>query len=261
MFRVVWRALPRRSHFSSSSPSLSLAKHTSPLSQFSLSSAPRPCWAANKTMLSYVSGQGTFQEEQYTSRAKWIPYAVGGASLLALQMTSVYAEEDKHEKQAENAGAGEASNEHQNTEKKEKEKDEEKEKEKDDEIPKYDYVIIGGGMSCVSAMEAIRKNDKTGSILVINKEDHFPYERSPLSKGMWYKGRKSVPADVAEKLGDLYHFAGVDSRKVEDDFACTYLQNETVERVRGEGGGEGKRRIMEKIRGQKETVDRDMKVR
>lgn len=45
-----------------------------------------------------------------------------------------------------------------------------------------DYLIIGGGVAGGHAVYGIRKYDKAGGIIVINKEDHFPYDRPPLSK-------------------------------------------------------------------------------
>jgi 3-phenylpropionate/trans-cinnamate dioxygenase ferredoxin reductase subunit len=48
--------------------------------------------------------------------------------------------------------------------------------------PVADYLIVGGGVAGGHAVYGIRKHDKTGSIIVINKEDHFPYDRPPLSK-------------------------------------------------------------------------------
>jgi NADPH-dependent 2,4-dienoyl-CoA reductase/sulfur reductase-like enzyme len=45
-----------------------------------------------------------------------------------------------------------------------------------------DYLIVGGGVAGGHAVYGIRKNDKIGNIIVINKEDHFPYDRPPLSK-------------------------------------------------------------------------------
>jgi NADPH-dependent 2,4-dienoyl-CoA reductase/sulfur reductase-like enzyme len=49
------------------------------------------------------------------------------------------------------------------------------------EIP-ADYVIIGGGVAGGHAIYAIRKYDKAGRLVVIGREDQFPYDRPPLSK-------------------------------------------------------------------------------
>jgi len=50
----------------------------------------------------------------------------------------------------------------------------------------FDYVIVGGGLAGVSAVEGIRELDGTGSILLVCGEDHLPYDRPPLSKKLWF---------------------------------------------------------------------------
>jgi 3-phenylpropionate/trans-cinnamate dioxygenase ferredoxin reductase subunit len=55
----------------------------------------------------------------------------------------------------------------------------------------YPYVIIGGGLAGVSAIEGIREHDKTGKILLVGSEKNLPYDRPPLSKKLWL-GKKKV---------------------------------------------------------------------
>ncbi len=55
-------------------------------------------------------------------------------------------------------------------------------------MKRYDYVIIGGGMAGDSAIAGIRELDERGSILLISAEPNPPYNRPPLSKGLW-KGK------------------------------------------------------------------------
>ena len=55
-------------------------------------------------------------------------------------------------------------------------------------MKKYKYVIIGGGMTGDSAIAGIRELDEQGSILLISAEPNPPYNRPPLSKGLW-KGK------------------------------------------------------------------------
>ena len=50
---------------------------------------------------------------------------------------------------------------------------------------KYRYVIIGGGLAAASAVAGIRERDTEGTILVVSRENHAPYHRPPLSKGLW----------------------------------------------------------------------------
>jgi len=55
----------------------------------------------------------------------------------------------------------------------------------------YPYIIIGGGMTGASAIEGIRSKDPTGSILLLSRENHAPYDRPALSKGLWF-GKTSL---------------------------------------------------------------------
>src|SRR5438445_8148189 len=55
----------------------------------------------------------------------------------------------------------------------------------------YDYLIVGGGMTAGAATGGIRKVDSQGSIGIITDEQHPPYKRPPLSKGLW----KGDPAE------------------------------------------------------------------
>ena len=55
-------------------------------------------------------------------------------------------------------------------------------------MKKYKYVIIGGGMTGDSAIAGIRELDEQGPILLISAEPNPPYNRPPLSKGLW-KGK------------------------------------------------------------------------
>lgn len=52
----------------------------------------------------------------------------------------------------------------------------------------YTYLIIGGGMTADAAANGIREVDKSGSIGVLSTEGHPPYDRPPLTKGLW-KGK------------------------------------------------------------------------
>ena len=49
----------------------------------------------------------------------------------------------------------------------------------------YPYLIIGGGMTGDAAAKAIRELDKNAEITIIGAEQHPPYKRPPLSKGLW----------------------------------------------------------------------------
>jgi NADPH-dependent 2,4-dienoyl-CoA reductase/sulfur reductase-like enzyme len=49
----------------------------------------------------------------------------------------------------------------------------------------YQYVIVGGGHAGAAAIKGIRAHDRDGSILLLSRENHPPYQRPPLSKGLW----------------------------------------------------------------------------
>lgn len=50
---------------------------------------------------------------------------------------------------------------------------------------RFKYIIVGGGLAGASAVEGIREHDKSGSLALFGKEQHLPYDRPPLSKGLW----------------------------------------------------------------------------
>ena len=58
-------------------------------------------------------------------------------------------------------------------------------------MPSYKYLIVGGGMTADAAVRAIREADPNGSIGLIGAEIDPPYDRPPLSKGLW-KGKPLV---------------------------------------------------------------------
>ena len=55
-------------------------------------------------------------------------------------------------------------------------------------MAKYKYLILGGGMTGAAAADGIRQLDSDGSIGLISAETTPPYNRPPLSKGLW-KGK------------------------------------------------------------------------
>lgn len=86
------------------------------------------------------------------------------------------------------------------------------------------YLIIGGGMTADAAVHGIREVDPDGTITLIGAEPQPPYNRPPLTKGLW-KGeavesiwRKTGDAAVELQLGrrimslDLPRKIAVDDR-------------------------------------------------
>lgn len=61
-------------------------------------------------------------------------------------------------------------------------------------MPHHEYLILGGGMSADAAAHGIHEIDQAGSIGVLSSEPSAPYNRPPLSKGLWKGG----------KLGDVW---------------------------------------------------------
>ena len=49
----------------------------------------------------------------------------------------------------------------------------------------FKYLIVGAGMTADAAVQGIRELDPKGSIALIGKEIDPPYDRPPLSKGLW----------------------------------------------------------------------------
>jgi NADPH-dependent 2,4-dienoyl-CoA reductase/sulfur reductase-like enzyme len=74
-------------------------------------------------------------------------------------------------------------------------------------IKSHRYVIVGAGLAGISAAAAIRERDPNGSILVLGAEKHPPYDRPPLSKGLW-TGAKS-PAQIALRETRFYDAKGI----------------------------------------------------
>jgi len=71
-------------------------------------------------------------------------------------------------------------------------------------LKKYQYVIIGGGMTGDAAIAGIRELDLNGSILLISAESNPPYNRPPLTKGLWKgKALDSIWRNSKEKHADI----------------------------------------------------------
>jgi NADPH-dependent 2,4-dienoyl-CoA reductase/sulfur reductase-like enzyme len=52
-------------------------------------------------------------------------------------------------------------------------------------VPRYRYLVVGGGMTADAACRGIRDHDPDGSIGLVGAEQHPPYVRPPLSKALW----------------------------------------------------------------------------
>jgi NADPH-dependent 2,4-dienoyl-CoA reductase/sulfur reductase-like enzyme len=92
----------------------------------------------------------------------------------------------------------------------------------------YKYLIIGAGMTAASAVRAIRGLDPRGSIGLISTELVRPYDRPPLSKGLW-KGktiesiwRKTENLDVEFHFGRVVQSLDAAGKSVTDDEGKVY---------------------------------------
>jgi 3-phenylpropionate/trans-cinnamate dioxygenase ferredoxin reductase component len=65
-----------------------------------------------------------------------------------------------------------------------------------------DYLLIGGGMAAAHCASALRRRGADGSILLVGREPHVPYERPPLSKE--YMRAESSEADAYVNEADWY---------------------------------------------------------
>ncbi len=69
----------------------------------------------------------------------------------------------------------------------------------------YKYLIIGAGMTADAAVQGIRELDPNGSIALIGDDRNPPYNRPPLSKGLW-KGKPldSIWRKTEEHTAELF---------------------------------------------------------
>ena len=86
-------------------------------------------------------------------------------------------------------------------------------------MERYTYLIVGGGMTGDAAVRGIREVDARGTVGVVSAESHPPYNRPPLTKGLWkgqseeeiwrgteahggrmHLGRRAVRLDSGERI-------------------------------------------------------------
>jgi NADPH-dependent 2,4-dienoyl-CoA reductase/sulfur reductase-like enzyme len=95
-------------------------------------------------------------------------------------------------------------------------------------MPNYTYLIVGGGMTAAAAARGIREVDRGGSIGLLGAEGHPPYNRPPLSKGLW-KGqplesiwRRTESQGVTLHLGRTARHLDPPNKRVTDDQGTVY---------------------------------------
>lgn len=92
----------------------------------------------------------------------------------------------------------------------------------------YKYLILGAGMTADAAVRGIRDIDLHGSVGLISSENDPPYNRPPLSKGLW-KGkaidtiwRKTEDFNVTLHLGRNVISLNADQHRLVDDQGEVY---------------------------------------
>ncbi|MGH7592994.1 MAG: NAD(P)/FAD-dependent oxidoreductase [Gemmatimonadales bacterium] len=95
-------------------------------------------------------------------------------------------------------------------------------------MPSSRYLIVGGGMTADAAVHGIRELDADGAIDLVTAELDPPYNRPPLTKGLW-KGdslesvwRKTGDAGVDLHLGRRATVLDLPNRLVTDDHGDEY---------------------------------------
>jgi len=95
-------------------------------------------------------------------------------------------------------------------------------------MPHYTYLIIGGGMTADAAVRGIHQIDPDNAIGLIGAEPDPPYDRPPLSKGLW-KGtpltsiwRGTEREGVALHLGHSANKLDSQHKRVIDDQGTAY---------------------------------------
>ncbi len=92
----------------------------------------------------------------------------------------------------------------------------------------YRYLIVGGGMTADSAVRGIRQVDTQGTIGLFGRETDPPYDRPPLSKGLWKSKplekiwRKTADLGAELHLGQAIRALDLAAKEVEDDRGNRY---------------------------------------
>lgn len=107
-------------------------------------------------------------------------------------------------------------------------------------MKRYKYLIIGGGMTADSAARGIRQVDRKGTIGMISMESDAPYNRPPLTKGLW-KGkplnsvwRKTERKGVKIHLGRTVQKIDPRYKRVVDDRKEVYTYDKLLLATGGE---------------------------
>jgi NADPH-dependent 2,4-dienoyl-CoA reductase/sulfur reductase-like enzyme len=95
-------------------------------------------------------------------------------------------------------------------------------------MPDYTYLIVGGGMTADAAAKGIREVDPAGSIGLLSADGHPPYDRPPLTKGLWKDKSPETIWRHTEAQGVVLHLGRTarrlepQGRRVTDDQGSVY---------------------------------------
>jgi len=101
-------------------------------------------------------------------------------------------------------------------------------------MPHYDYLIVGGGMTADAAVRGIRSIDEEGTIGILGREPDPPYDRPPLSKGLWSGQEEDSIWRDTEELGVGLHLntdvvrVDREERRVRDQGGSDYTFGELL---------------------------------
>ncbi len=101
-------------------------------------------------------------------------------------------------------------------------------------MPFYDYLIVGGGMTADAAVRGIRSVDGEGTVGLVSAEPDPPYDRPPLSKGLWTGReedgiwRRTEDLDVDLHLDRRIVRVDRDDRTARDDGGTVYSYSELL---------------------------------
>jgi 3-phenylpropionate/trans-cinnamate dioxygenase ferredoxin reductase component len=95
-------------------------------------------------------------------------------------------------------------------------------------VPDYTYLIIGGGMTADAVVRGIREVDPDGSVGLLSADTHPPYDRPPLSKGLWKDKppesiwRHTESQGVTLHLGRMSRHLDPQNKRVTDEQGTVY---------------------------------------
>lgn len=99
---------------------------------------------------------------------------------------------------------------------------------------RYDYLIVGGGMTADAAVSALVAGDPKGKIGLVSAESDPPYNRPPLTKGLWKDENLGSVWLKSARLGATLHLArrverlDVDEKQAVDDEGQVYAYDKLL---------------------------------